>query len=352
MLVTAGAGFIGAAVVRRLARYCDRPVVNVDKLTYAADARRVADLTQDRHILIEADITDRASMTVLFQTQRPSAVVHLAAETHVDRSIEGSADFIATNVTGTHVLLESARAYWNSLSGDARERFRFLHVSTDEVYGALGPVDPPFSEDHPYRPNSPYAASKAASDHLARAWHETYGLPVIISNCSNNYGPWQFPEKLIPLMIAKASVGEPMPVYGTGQNVRDWLHVDDHAQALIAILECGVPGRTYNIGGGAERANLEVVETICAIMDDLVPKGAPHRRLVSFVTDRPGHDFRYAVDCSRVRNELGWQPRRDFETGLRETVLWYQDNASWWRGLWDGGYRGQRLGLIACGGTA
>jgi len=352
VVVTGGAGFIGAAVVRRLTREPGSRIVTVDKLTYAADPARLADIAADRHTLVRADIADRTAMAAVFEKHRPYAVIHLAAETHVDRSIDASSDFVTTNVVGTHVLLECARAYWNHLPDDERERFRFVHVSTDEVYGALGPDDPAFTEAHPYRPNSPYAASKAASDHLARAWYETYGLPVIITNCSNNYGPWQFPEKLIPLMIAKASRGEPMPVYGTGQNVRDWLHVDDHAEALAMSLDRGRPGRTYNIGGGAQRANVEVVDAICAVMDEMVPDAAPHRRLITFVPDRPGHDFRYAIDSSRLQQELCWTPRHDFATGLSQTVRWYRDNESWWRGLLADRYAGQRLGLVERGETA
>ena len=287
-------------------------------------------------------------MAAAFARFRPDAVVHLAAESHVDRSITGSAAFVRTNVLGTHVLLEAARAHWARLEGEARERFRFLHVSTDEVYGSLGETGL-FTEDTPYAPSSPYAASKAASDHLALAWHRTHGMPVMVSNCSNNYGPFQFPEKLIPLTILNALEGKALPVYGSGRNVRDWLHVEDHVRALHLVLARGVPGRSYNVGGSAERANIDVVHRICAIMDELRPACAPHASLVRHVADRPGHDHRYAIDATRLRAELGWRPRFGFEDGLGQTVRWYLDNEAWWRPLRERVYGGERLGLPGAG---
>lgn len=349
ILVTGGAGFIGASVVRRLLQDPHCRVVTVDCMTYAADVRRLDGVPTDRHVLEPVDIADSTTVQAIFRKHEPDAIVHLAAESHVDRSIDGPGAFIRSNVVGTQVLLDAARDHWAALEGPAREAFRFLHVSTDEVYGSLALDAPPFTETHPYHPNSPYAASKAASDHLVRAWHATYGLPVLVSNCSNNYGPWQFPEKLIPLMIAKARAGETLPVYGRGANVRDWLHVEDHAEALALMLERGIPGRTYNVGGGAERTNLEVVRALCAHMDALCPDGAPHDRLIGFVADRPGHDLRYAIDSSVLRGELGWRPRHDFETGLRDTVVWYLDNMDWWRPILEGTYDGSRLGLRAGG---
>jgi dTDP-glucose 4,6-dehydratase len=332
VLVSGGAGFIGSAVVRQLIAAGDS-VVNVDALTYAANPDNVAMVAaSDRYSFEHADVADAAAMARVFARHRPDAVLHLAAETHVDRSIDGPDAFIRTNVVGTCTLLEAARRHWHGLEGTAREAFRFVHVSTDEVYGSLGPTGL-FTEDTPYNPNSPYSASKAASDHLARAWHETYGLPTIITNCSNNYGPYQFPEKLIPLMILRGLTGDPLPVYGAGANVRDWLYVEDHATALRVVLRSGVPGRTYNIGGKCERRNIDVVHTLCALLDDLAPRSgrASHAALITHVADRPGHDLRYAMDISRIESELGWSPAMTFEQGLRATVEWYLNNQPWWR---------------------
>ena len=346
-MVTGGAGFIGSAVVRRLIRQTDETVVNVDKLTYAGNLDSLADARDHpRHVLERVDICDAPAMARVFAEYRPRAVIHLAAESHVDRSIDGPADFIATNVVGTFTLLEAARGYWDGLRGPDRDRFRFHHVSTDEVFGSLGETGL-FTEDTPYSPNSPYSASKAAADHLVRAWGETYGLPMVVTNCSNNYGPYQFPEKLIPVLILKALGGEAMPIYGKGENVRDWLHVEDHAEALCLVLERGKPGETYNIGGDAERRNIEVARAVCAIMDERVPNAphAPHDSLIEYVTDRPGHDRRYAMDASKIARELGWQPRHSFESGLRDTVSWYLDNRQWWERILSGDYRVERLGL-------
>lgn len=344
VLVTGGAGFIGAHLVRGLLASPDVSVVNLDRLTYAADRRRLQRLPADRHIFVQADIADPSAVARVIEDHEPNAIFHLAAETHVDRSIDGPAAFIHTNVVGTQVLLDQTLAWWRQKSAAFRDRFRFIHVSTDEVYGALTLDAAPFTADHPYRPNSPYAASKAASDHLARAWHKTYGLPMIITNCSNNYGPWQFPEKLIPLMIGKACSGQHLPVYGEGRNVRDWLHVEDHVSALMAVLDQGVPGRTYTIGGGAERANIDVVNAICAELDAARPQDAPHDRLISFVTDRPGHDLRYAIDASLMRDTIGWTPRYTFEKGLRDTVRWYLEHEFWAREIAESSYDGHRLG--------
>lgn len=341
VLVTGGAGFIGSAVVRQYIAETDATVINVDALTYAGNPESLGDARLDpRHVFEHVDITDRAALERVFREHRPDAVMHLAAESHVDRSIEGPAAFVETNVTGTHNMLEAARSYWSELEGAAKERFRFHHVSTDEVYGDLGPEDPAFTEDTAYAPSSPYSASKAASDHLVRAWHRTYGLPVVITNCSNNYGPYQFPEKLIPLMLLNALDGKALPVYGRGDNVRDWLYVEDHARALRHVLAHGASGRTYNIGGRCERTNLEVVHALCAIFEELVPdeQGA-YARLIEFVTDRPGHDRRYAIDDTRIATELGWQPAESFETGLRKTVQWYLDNPDWVERVRTGAYR-------------
>jgi dTDP-glucose 4,6-dehydratase len=347
VLVTGGAGFIGSAVVRYLVDEEGVQVLNVDKLTYASNLASVAPVSHDsRYALLKADICDPARMAAAFADFQPDGVIHLAAETHVDRSITGSAAFIETNIKGTHVLLEAARRYFEALPGERRDAFRFLHVSTDEVYGSLGP-EGLFSESTAYDPSSPYSASKAAADHLALAWHRTYGLPTIISNCSNNYGPYQFPEKLIPLMILNAIDGKPLPVYGNGSNVRDWLYVDDHVRALFLILRKGRVGEKYNVGGRNEQTNLDVVERICEIMDRLNPAGAPHRRLVSFVTDRPGHDHRYAIDASRLEAELGWSAKETFDTGIEKTVRWYLDNREWWESVRLGVYAGERLGLAA-----
>ena len=339
LLVTGGAGFVGSALIRQLIDETESIVINVDSLTYAGNLDALAHAREHaRHIFEHVDIRERHALDRVFREHRPDAVVHLAAETHVDRSITVPAPFIETNVGGTCNLLEAARAYWNELEPRARAAFRFHHVSTDEVYGDLGQEDPPFTEDTPYNPSSPYAASKAAADHLVRAWHRTHGFPVLLTHCSNNYGPYQFPEKLIPLMICNALEGKPLPVYGNGGNLREWLHVDDHARALRRVLEAGTPGRTYNIGGEARYTNLEIVETICAILDRLAPRvGGAYAELVRFVADRPGHDRRYAVDDTRIRTELGWQPREPFDTGLTKTVRWYVDHPEWARGARTGG---------------
>jgi dTDP-glucose 4,6-dehydratase len=349
LLITGGAGFIGSAVVRHVIRDTDWSVANVDKLTYAGNLESLAEAgDSNRHRHYRADICDEAAMDRIFREVRPDAVLHLAAESHVDRSIDGAEPFVETNIRGTYVLLEAARHYWNGLDAEACARFRFQHISTDEVFGSLGATGR-FSETTPYQPNSPYSASKAASDHLVRAWHHTYGLPTLATNCSNNYGPYHFPEKLIPLIIIRALGGERLPVYGKGENVRDWLHVEDHAEALTQVLRKGRPGETYNVGGGSERRNIDVVRTICALLDEMLPNSAnrPHSRLIEFVTDRPGHDARYAIDASKIRNELGWRPRHSFEDGLRETVRWYLDNRAWWQRVMSGAYRGQRLGLAS-----
>jgi dTDP-glucose 4,6-dehydratase len=344
VLVTGGAGFIGSAVVRRLLADGAARVVNVDKLTYAGNLESLPGAEDHpRYTFEHADICDAPRMRRVFEQHRPDAVLHLAAESHVDRSIDAAADFVTTNVTGTFTLLEEARRYWDGLAGEARAAFRFLHVSTDEVFGSADDGGA-FDEDSPYRPSSPYSASKAASDHLVRAWHRTYGLPVLVTNCSNNYGPCQFPDKLIPLMILKALAGEPMPVYGRGENVRDWLYVDDHVQALLAVLRRGVPGATYCIGGGEPHRNLDVVRRLCALLDELAPADAPRERLIRFVEDRPGHDLRYAVDASKVRRETGWAPRESFDSGLRRTVRWYLENGAWTEHVLSGSYRGERLG--------
>ncbi len=350
MLVTGGAGFIGSAVVRLLVGRGET-VVNVDKLTYAGNLESLAEARHHpRHRFERVDVCDRAALERVFREHRPEAVMHLAAESHVDRSIDGPAAFVQTNVVGTCTLLEVARDYWRSLEGEARERFRFHHVSTDEVYGDLGPPGEgpeAFREEDPYRPSSPYAASKAAADHLVRAWHRTYGLPVLVTNCSNNYGPYHFPEKLIPLTIIKALRGEPLPVYGRGDQVRDWLYVEDHARALALVLERGRVGATYLIGGRSPRTNLEVVRAVCALLDELLPDSPhrPHERLIRFVADRPGHDRRYAIDPTRIERELGWRAEESFESGLRKTVRWYLEHRWWWERVLDGRYRGERLGL-------
>ncbi|HEX8692068.1 MAG TPA: dTDP-glucose 4,6-dehydratase [Longimicrobium sp.] len=348
LLVTGGAGFIGSAVVRKLVGERGRRVVNVDSLTYAGNLESLEEVAGDpRHVFERVDVCDAAALRRVFAEHRPAAVLHLAAESHVDRSIDGPADFIRTNLLGTFTLLEEARRYWAGLEGEERAAFRFVHVSTDEVYGSLGP-EGAFREDTPYRPSSPYSASKAGSDHLARAWHHTYGLPTLVTNCSNNYGPYQFPEKLVPLMILRALEGRELPVYGRGENVRDWLYVDDHAEALLLALERGRPGATYLIGGAGERRNLDVVREVCRILDELRPDPAgPRERLIRFVADRPGHDLRYAIDASRIRDELGWRPRESFETGLRRTVEWYLENTRWAARVLSGAYRMQRLGTGA-----
>jgi dTDP-glucose 4,6-dehydratase len=333
LLVTGGAGFVGSALIRQLIDETESTVVNVDSLTYAGNLESLAHVREHpRHFFEHIDIRERRSLDRLFREHRPDAVVHLAAETHVDRSINAPAPFIETNVGGTCNLLEAARAYWNELAPQARAAFRFHHVSTDEVYGDLARDDPPFTEDSPCKPSSPYAASKAASDHLVRAWHRTHGVPVLLTHCCNNYGPYQFPEKLIPVMICNALEGKPLSVYGNGGNVREWLHVDDHARALRRVLEAGTPGRTYNIGGAAGQTNLEIVQAICAILDRLAPRGGgAYAELVRFVADRPGHDRRYAVNDTRIRAELGWRPREPFGSGLAKTVRWYVDHPTWAR---------------------
>jgi dTDP-glucose 4,6-dehydratase len=349
VMVTGGAGFIGSAVVRHIIRDTDWTVANVDKLTYAGNLDSLAEARDsNRHTHFKVDIGDRAAIDAILQGFRPDAVLHLAAESHVDRSIDGAAPFIETNVGGTYALLEATLAYWRRLAEPARRRFRFQHISTDEVFGSLGPTGR-FSETTPYQPNSPYAASKAASDHLVRAWHHTHGLPTLATNCSNNYGPYHFPEKLIPLVIIRALRGESLPVYGKGENVRDWLHVEDHAEALTLVLRKGRPGETYNVGGDSERRNIDVVRAICAALDELLPNSMtrPHEKLIQFVTDRPGHDARYAIDASKIQHELGWRPRHNFENGLRQTVRWYLDNRAWWERVMSGAYRGERLGLAS-----
>jgi dTDP-glucose 4,6-dehydratase len=344
ILVTGGAGFIGSAVVRQMLATGDTTVINLDTLTYAANLASLGDGVRHANYRFEhADICDSAALARAFATHKPDAVMHLAAESHVDRSIDGPGAFIETNVVGTYRLLQAARDHWGSLKGLAKEAFRFHHVSTDEVYGSLGPTGL-FTETTAYQPNSPYSASKAASDHLVRAWCATYGFPVIVTNCSNNYGPCQFPEKLIPLTILKGLSGQPMPIYGRGDNIRDWLYVEDHARALRLVLERGTVGETYSIGGINEKTNLAVVETICDLLDALRPAGGPHRRLMSFVSDRPGHDHRYAIDTAKIERTLGWKPTETFETGLKKTVQWYLDNEPWWRAIQNGSYAGERLG--------
>jgi dTDP-glucose 4,6-dehydratase len=340
ILITGGAGFIGSNFVLDWIAAEGTPVVNFDKLTYAGNPANLASLKSDsRYVFAQGDICDRTLVASLLQKHQPQAIVHFAAESHVDRSIHGPGEFVQTNVVGTFSLLEEARAYWGTLAEPAKSRFRFLHVSTDEVYGSLGSADPAFSETTPYAPNSPYAASKAASDHLVRAYHHTYGMPVITTNCSNNYGPLQFPEKLIPLMILNALNGKPLPVYGDGKNVRDWLHVSDHCSGIRAALAKGKPGETYNIGGNSEKTNLEVVHAVCTILDELHPAGAPHAKLITYVKDRPGHDRRYAINAEKIKRELGWEPREKFDRGLRKTVEWYLTNGEWVRCVISGEYR-------------
>ena len=354
LLITGGAGFIGSAVVRNLIAMTDYRIVNFDILTYAGNKDSVADAAKSpRYVFEQADIRQREAVTRVFREHQPDAVMHLAAESHVDRSITGPADFVDTNIIGTYTLLEAAREYWCELRPEQRERFRFHHVSTDEVYGSLGATGY-FREDTPYQPNSPYSASKAASDHLVRAWHHTYGLPVVTSNCSNNYGPFQFPEKLIPHMVLNALGGRPLPVYGDGANVRDWLYVDDHVEALRRVLERGRPGETYNVGGNCELRNIEVVQTLCDLLDEICPENltrhqrplASHRDLITFVADRPGHDQRYAIDASKITEELGWSPRETFASGLRKTAQWYLDNETWWQRVLSGAYRLERIGTL------
>jgi dTDP-glucose 4,6-dehydratase len=342
ILVTGGAGFIGSNfILQQLEADATTSVVNLDKLTYAGNLRNLEAVGTDRRYeFVHGDIGDRNLVRGLLERHQPSAVVHFAAESHVDRSIRGPDDFIRTNVDGTFALLEEVRAYWTSLSGNESRSFRFLHISTDEVYGSLGPNDPPFSETTAYAPNSPYSASKAASDHLVRAYHHTYGLPTLTTNCSNNYGRFQFPEKLIPLMILNARDGKPLPVYGDGQNVRDWIYVADHCAAVALVLARGVPGETYNIGGWNEKPNLEIVHAVCDIVDEMAPRaGGSRRELITFVKDRPGHDRRYAMDARKMERELGWRPKETFETGIRKTIRWYLENKEWVKDVTSGSYR-------------
>jgi dTDP-glucose 4,6-dehydratase len=351
VLVTGGAGFIGSAVCRRLVLRHGASVINVDKLTYAANLTSLAAIERSNSYVFEQhDICDRRAIDAILGKYEPDAIIHLAAESHVDRSITGSSAFVETNITGTFTLLEAARSYYDRLPAARRRKFRFVHVSTDEVYGSLGPAGR-FTEETAYRPSSPYSASKAASDHLAHAWFKTYGLPVIVSNCSNNYGPFQFPEKLIPLTILNAIEGKRLPVYGRGINVRDWLHVDDHAEGLIDLLTQGTPGEKYNFGGDSERSNIDVVTQVCDIVDSMCPGPEKRRSLITFVPDRPGHDIRYAIDASKAQRELGWRPKRTFEQGLAETVAWYLRNRPWWEGPRAGVYDGSRLGLLVGSGN-
>lgn len=341
ILVTGGAGFIGSNFVLDWLAQCDEPVVNVDKLTYAGNLNNLAVLRDDtRHVFVHADICDSDKMLELLSMYKPAAIVHFAAESHVDRSIHGPAEFVRTNINGTFSLLEAARAYWTELDGEVRENFRFLHVSTDEVYGTLGADDAPFSETTAYAPNSPYSASKAASDHLVRSYQHTYGLPTLTANCSNNYGPYHFPEKLIPLIIANALAGKPLPIYGDGQQIRDWLYVGDHCAAIRRVLTRGKPGEIYNIGGWNEKANLDVVHTLCDMLDVLRPiaAGGSYRAQITYVADRPGHDRRYAIDARKIERELGWKPTETFDTGIRKTVQWYLDNQAWVRDVQSGDY--------------
>ena len=342
VLVTGGAGFIGSNFVLDWFQTSAEPIVNLDALTYAGNLANLAPLQGDaRHSFVKGDICDRALIDSLLATHRPRAIVHFAAESHVDRSIHGPGAFMKTNVDGTFTLLEAARAYWGPLAADEKTAFRFHHVSTDEVYGSLAPDAPAFTETHPYEPNSPYSASKAASDHLVRAWHHTYGLPVVTTNCSNNYGPYHFPEKLIPLLIVNSLAGKPLPVYGDGQQIRDWLYVKDHCSAIRRVLEAGRLGETYNVGGWNEKANLEIVHTVCALLDELRPRtdGKPYKDQITFVTDRPGHDRRYAIDARKLERELGWKPFETFDSGIRKTVQWYLDHPEWVAHVQSGAYR-------------
>ena len=347
ILVTGGAGFIGSAVLRYLISQTGHSAVNVDCLTYAGNLSTLDEVSSSpRYAFEKVNICDAAAVRSVFERHRPDAVMHLAAESHVDRSIDGPSAFIQTNVVGTYVMLEEARRHWGALPAEEKDRFRFHHISTDEVYGSLGD-DGLFTEQTPYDPSSPYSASKASSDHLVRAWHRTYGLPGVITNCSNNYGPYQYPEKLIPLTITSALAGKPLPVYGKGENIRDWLYVDDHARALVTVVERGKIGETYNIGGNSERKNIDVVRTICGLMDELSSEtqNRPHEKLITFVTDRPGHDHRYAIDANKIRQDLGWSPVETFESGLKKTVQWYLSNTEWCRKAVADRYSGERLGL-------
>lgn len=357
IIVTGGAGFIGSAVIRHIIQHTQDSVVNLDKLTYAGNLESLTGVSSsERYAFEQVDICDRAELDRVFATHKPDAVMHLAAESHVDRSITGPAEFIQTNIVGTYTLLEAAREYWNTLDNDSKSAFRFHHISTDEVYGDLPHPDeqegsgldqalPLFTEQTSYAPSSPYSASKASSDHLVRAWLRTYGLPTIVTNCSNNYGPYHFPEKLIPLVILNALEGKNLPIYGKGDQIRDWLYVEDHARALYKVVTEGVVGETYNIGGHNEKQNIEVVKTICTILDELVPKTTPYAEQIAYVSDRPGHDRRYAIDASKIAKELNWQPLETFESGIRKTVQWYLDNLSWCQRVQDGSYQRERLGL-------
>jgi dTDP-glucose 4,6-dehydratase len=353
-MVTGGAGFIGGNFVLRQVARGDTEVVNLDALTYAGNLDTLKSVEHNpNHAFVLGSIGDRALVDYLLERYAPCAIVNFAAESHVDRSIDSPEAFIRTNLLGTFQLLEASRKYWRRLPSEAHKNFRFLHVSTDEVYGSLGSTGK-FTEETPYRPNSPYSASKAGSDHLVRAYFHTYGMPVLTTNCSNNYGPFQFPEKLIPLMIQNALSGKPLPVYGTGTNVRDWLYVEDHCRAIEAVLDRGMPGEVYNIGGNSEKTNLDVVHTLCDLLDELRPESPhrPHKNLITFVADRPGHDLRYAIDASKIKTELDWEPQETFETGLDKTVRWYLDNQDWCQRVLDGSYRGERLGLAKSGGNA
>jgi len=346
IIITGGAGFIGSAVIRQYINDTDHEVINLDALTYAGNLESLAGVeVNSRYHFEHADIRNISEIEKIFNQHQPDAIMHLAAESHVDRSIDGPADFIQTNIVGTYNLLDVAKKYWDKLTGDKKENFKFHHVSTDEVYGDLDATGY-FTEETAYEPSSPYSASKASSDHLVRAWHRTYGFPVVITNCSNNYGGYQFPEKLIPLVTLNALEGKPLPIYGTGQQIRDWLHVDDHAKALRLVLETGKLGETYNIGGHNEKNNLEVVKTICALLDKLVPDSpyTPHEELITYVTDRPGHDVRYAIDADKIAKDLGWLPEETFETGIEKTIHWYLDNAEWCQHVQDGSYQRERLG--------
>ncbi|CAH0173209.1 dTDP-glucose 4,6-dehydratase [Pseudomonas mediterranea] len=351
ILITGGAGFIGSALVRHLILDTEHQILNLDKLTYAGNLESLSSVDHDsRYEFVQADIVDQPTVSAVLARFKPDAIMHLAAESHVDRSIDGPADFIQTNIVGTYSLLEATRAYWQTLPEPRKQAFRFHHISTDEVYGDLHGVDDLFTETTPYAPSSPYSASKAASDHLVRAWQRTYGLPVLLTNCSNNYGPFHFPEKLIPLVILNALAGKPLPVYGDGQQVRDWLYVEDHARALLKVVTEGVVGETYNIGGHNEQKNIDVVRGICALLEELAPDKPEgigrYVDLITFVRDRPGHDLRYAIDAGKIERELGWTPRETFDTGLRKTVQWYLENLQWCRRVQDGSYQGERLGSL------
>lgn len=348
ILVTGGAGFIGSAVVRHIIKNTTHNVLNIDKLTYAGNLESLNDIDQDaRYQFKQIDICNTDALQQAFADFKPNLIMHLAAESHVDRSIDGPAEFITTNIVGTYTILEVARQYWQSLTDNKKSEFRFHHISTDEVYGDLEGTTDLFTESTAYAPSSPYSASKASSDHLVRAWHRTYGFPIIITNCSNNYGPYHFPEKLIPLVILNALDGKPLPIYGTGNQIRDWLYVEDHARALYKVVTEGLVGETYNIGGHNEKQNIDVVKTICKILDELKPQvdGTPHKNLITFVKDRPGHDLRYAIDASKIKNDLNWVPDETFETGIRKTVEWYLNNLKWCRRVQDGSYQRQRLGV-------